>query len=69
AGIGRTGTYLALDYLIQQAQAENSVDIFSCVSQMRQERVNMVQTLEQFQFCFEAIGEYLDNFSNYANSC
>ncbi|ESO87548.1 hypothetical protein LOTGIDRAFT_127740 [Lottia gigantea] len=53
AGIGRTGTYLALDYLIQQAQAENSVDIFSCVSQMRQERVNMVQTLVRSEIYME----------------
>ncbi|ESO87553.1 hypothetical protein LOTGIDRAFT_127558 [Lottia gigantea] len=55
AGIGRTGTYLALDYLIQQAQAENSVDIFSCVSQMRQERVNMVQTVIQYILLHDAL--------------
>ncbi|XP_055956339.1 receptor-type tyrosine-protein phosphatase alpha-like [Patella vulgata] len=58
AGIGRTGTFLALDYLIEEGKAEGSVDVFKCISQMRRERVNMVQTNDQYVFLHEAILEW-----------
>jgi len=45
AGVGRTGTYIALDYLIAQAAAEDQVDVFMCVKTLRQTRHLMVQTL------------------------
>jgi protein tyrosine phosphatase len=44
-GVGRTGTYIALDILIQKAEAEGKVDIFTCVRNLRQERVKMVQNV------------------------
>ena len=44
AGVGRTGTFIALDYLLEQAKAEGVVDVFYCVRQMRQARINMIQT-------------------------
>lgn len=45
AGVGRTGTYIALDYLLQQAEAEKVVDLFGFVNLMRTQRVSMIQTL------------------------
>ena len=45
AGIGRTGTYLALDILLTRAQHESEVDVFTCVWKLRQQRIHMVQTL------------------------
>lgn len=44
AGVGRTGTFIALDYLLEQAWCEGVVDVFQCVRDMRQARVNMIQT-------------------------
>ena len=43
AGVGRTGTFIALDVLIQQLQ-QDEIDVFNVVYQMRMSRVLMVQT-------------------------
>lgn len=44
AGIGRTGTFIALDFLLKMGKAEGKVDVFRCVQQLREQRVSMVQT-------------------------
>ena len=45
AGVGRTGTFLALDYLLDQAQAEAKVDVVRYTTLMRCNRINMIQTV------------------------
>lgn len=44
AGIGRTGTFIALDFLLKMAKAEGKVDVFHCVQKLREQRICMVQT-------------------------
>ena len=50
AGVGRTGTYIGLDMLTKEGEAELAIDITGCVHKMRQNRPNMVQTLVSY-FC------------------
>lgn len=57
AGIGRTGSFIALDYLLMQARAEKLVDVLGYAQLMRANRVNMIQTLEQYVFVYEALLE------------
>ncbi|XP_068781728.1 receptor-type tyrosine-protein phosphatase mu isoform X3 [Struthio camelus] len=59
AGIGRTGTFIALDFLLKMAKAEGKVDVFRCVQRLREQRVSMVQTKEQYTFLYEVLLEGL----------
>ncbi|KAJ3211396.1 hypothetical protein HDU82_005960 [Entophlyctis luteolus] len=70
AGCGRTGTFCVIDAVLDHLQLDNqsakdlppSVDdvnlddpIFRCVMTFRSQRVSVVQTMEQYAFCYEAI--------------
>ncbi|XP_052281313.1 receptor-type tyrosine-protein phosphatase epsilon-like [Dreissena polymorpha] len=59
AGVGRTGTFIALDNLISQAQIESCVRPFQIVEALREQRVSMVQTKEQYAYLHEALAEAL----------
>ena len=45
AGIGRTGTYIALDILIEHGKQLGYIDAAACVETLRRQRVNMIQNL------------------------
>lgn len=44
AGIGRTGTYIAIDVLSEAGKKHNKINIAEYVRKMRRNRMNMVQT-------------------------
>uniref|UniRef100_A0A0K2UFV7 protein-tyrosine-phosphatase n=2 Tax=Lepeophtheirus salmonis TaxID=72036 RepID=A0A0K2UFV7_LEPSM len=48
AGVGRSGTFIALDRILQVIRHSDVVDIFGIVYEMRKERVWMVQTEQQY---------------------
>ncbi|XP_055011887.1 receptor-type tyrosine-protein phosphatase eta [Boleophthalmus pectinirostris] len=48
AGVGRTGTFIAIDRLIFQIERENVVDVYGIVHDMRMHRSLMVQTEDQY---------------------
>eukprot|EP00037_Helgoeca_nana_P032290 m.413148 g.413148 ORF g.413148 m.413148 type:complete len:381 (-) comp29027_c0_seq1:1326-2468(-) len=59
AGIGRTGTFMAIDIGMQQLQSEWRVcDIKGAVTKMRKERGGSVQTAVQYRFIHLALAEY-----------
>lgn len=49
AGVGRTGTFIAVDWLMQEARVQKEIDIFSTVLRMRECRINMVQSEVGFE--------------------
>ncbi|XP_056018914.1 receptor-type tyrosine-protein phosphatase kappa-like isoform X9 [Ostrea edulis] len=59
AGVGRTGTYIAVDVNLEQAKHEGIIDVHNFVQLMRTQRVNMVQTLEQYIFVYDVLLEAL----------
>ncbi|XP_060584797.1 receptor-type tyrosine-protein phosphatase T-like [Ruditapes philippinarum] len=68
AGIGRTGTYIALDSIINEGETEGAVDIYSCVRNIREQRVNMIETIEQYEYLHNAVVQSLTYDSNDASS-
>ncbi|XP_059382123.1 receptor-type tyrosine-protein phosphatase alpha-like [Carassius carassius] len=67
AGAGRTGTFCALSTVLERVKAEGILDVFQTVKSLRLQRPHMVQTLEQYDFCYKVVQEYIDAFSDYAN--
>ncbi|XP_077999957.1 uncharacterized protein LOC144452687 [Glandiceps talaboti] len=61
AGVGRSGTYMSLDFLLQHlARKENKyIDVFRLVANMRQKRCFMVQTEAQYVFIHRAVLDVL----------
>ncbi|XP_076425717.1 receptor-type tyrosine-protein phosphatase H-like [Peromyscus maniculatus bairdii] len=59
AGVGQTGTLIALDVLLRQLDWEGLVGPFSFVKKMRESRPLMVQTEAQYVFLHQCILRYL----------
>ncbi|XP_026059714.1 receptor-type tyrosine-protein phosphatase S isoform X2 [Carassius auratus] len=66
AGVGRTGVFITLSIVLERMRYEGVVDIFQTVKMLRTQRPAMVQTEEQYQFCYRAALEYLGSFDHYA---
>ena len=45
AGVGRTGTFIAVDIALEQASKEGLVDIAGIINRLREQRMEMVQTV------------------------
>ena len=64
AGVGRSGTFIALDYLLAQVETGAIADIhedmdiiFNVVNTLREQRMQMVQMEAQFQFLYDVVRE------------
>ncbi|KAH9423329.1 C6 finger domain-containing protein, variant, partial [Dermatophagoides pteronyssinus] len=61
AGVGRTGTFIAIDSLISRIDdGAQDINVFECVSSLRYQRNFLVQSLRQYIFVYRAIMEYVE---------
>ncbi|THC99038.1 hypothetical protein EYZ11_001512 [Aspergillus tanneri] len=68
AGVGRTGTFIALDHLLLELESgqlsqvtdEDTDPVFETVNQMREQRMMMVYNEMQLQFIYEVLREQTD---------
>lgn len=59
AGVGRTGTFIALDILMQMIKQEKRLNIYEVVKHLRIQRMKMVQTLGQYVFLYKCVYEII----------
>ncbi|KAF7661193.1 hypothetical protein LDENG_00267130 [Lucifuga dentata] len=67
AGVGRTGTIITLDVLLQQLEKERVVGIKAFVHKMRLNRPHMVQTESQYIFLHQCIMNFLETEKSQEN--
>jgi len=67
AGIGRTGTFCALDCILDSVEHQKkqgikdpTINVFSVVKALRDERAGMVQTKAQYKFIFDFLAWLLE---------
>lgn len=53
AGVGRTGTFIGLDIIMQTLKTRKSINIYEIVRQLRNERMKMVQTFHQYSLLYQ----------------
>ncbi|XP_022102896.1 receptor-type tyrosine-protein phosphatase epsilon-like [Acanthaster planci] len=57
AGVGRTGTYILIDYMLDMMKKEKKVDIYNVIYSLRSQRNLLVQSLVQYIFIHKALME------------
>ncbi|XP_002664234.3 FERM and PDZ domain-containing protein 2 isoform X1 [Danio rerio] len=63
AGIGRAGVLICTDVILSLIQKDLSINVSDIVKEMRLQRHGMIQTKEQYLFCYKVWLEVLQNIS------
>ncbi|XP_041116314.1 tyrosine-protein phosphatase non-receptor type 13 isoform X1 [Polyodon spathula] len=59
AGIGRSGVLICIDVILSLIEKDFNINIREIVKEMRQQRHGMIQTRDQYQFCYRVLMEVL----------
>ncbi|XP_071224252.1 receptor-type tyrosine-protein phosphatase U-like isoform X4 [Salvelinus alpinus] len=59
-GGGRSGTFCACTMLLEMIRHHSLVDVFYAAKTLRNSKPNMVETMEQYRFCYDLALDYLD---------
>ncbi|XP_039675910.1 receptor-type tyrosine-protein phosphatase U-like isoform X3 [Perca fluviatilis] len=59
-GGGRSGTFCASTMILEMIRHHSMVDVFFAAKTLRNSKPNMVETMEQYRFCYDLAQEYLD---------
>ncbi|XP_030073208.1 receptor-type tyrosine-protein phosphatase U isoform X1 [Microcaecilia unicolor] len=60
-GGGRSGTFCACAMILEMIGCHDMVDVFFAAKTLRNYKPNMVETLEQYHFCYDTALEYLES--------
>ncbi|XP_078248412.1 receptor-type tyrosine-protein phosphatase C isoform X4 [Pogona vitticeps] len=59
AGVGRTGTYIGIDAMLEGLESEGRVDVYGYIVKLRRQRCLMVQVETQYILIHQALVEYI----------
>ncbi|UJR13295.1 hypothetical protein I4U23_000313 [Adineta vaga] len=68
AGVGRSGTFIALDALLEMSTSVDTIDILEFTHRMRQNRVYMIQTVGQYVFLYRTLIEGILTMNTWISS-
>uniref|UniRef100_A0A1X7V1K4 protein-tyrosine-phosphatase n=1 Tax=Amphimedon queenslandica TaxID=400682 RepID=A0A1X7V1K4_AMPQE len=59
AGVGRTGTFIVIDTMLQRMKQENTLNIYDFLLQIRHQRITLVQTKEQYIYIHKSLADHI----------
>ncbi|XP_077821479.1 receptor-type tyrosine-protein phosphatase U isoform X39 [Macaca mulatta] len=63
-GGGRSGTFCACSTVLEMIRCHNLVDVFFAAKTLRNYKPNMVETMDQYHFCYDVALEYLEGLES-----